>query len=297
MELTLNGRPVTVEAAPDSSLLEVLRGPCVLRSMKDGCAPEGSCGACTVIVDGRAVVSCAQPAARFAGRSIETLEGLPTEAREAWADAFVATGASQCGYCSPGVVMKMEALLRRDPAVGLDAEHELRRPQRHARGRGQRLAVGVAILELGGLPSEIINVVVSVLARLAFDFGVWNAGGLHLVLEGDANDYVGKGMAGGKLVIYPPRDSRYPSNETPILGNTCLYGATGGKLYAAGLDVTDPSPRPADSPLWQMNNVIITPHVGGMSNIYREQVMPIVEENIRRFLRGERRNLINYIER
>jgi glutamate synthase (NADPH) large chain len=66
-------------------------------------------------------------------------------------------------------------------------------------------------------------------------FGCWNAGGLHLILEGDANDYVGKGMAGGKLVIYPPRDSRFPTHKTPIVGNTCLYGATGGKLFAAGV--------------------------------------------------------------
>jgi glutamate synthase (NADPH/NADH) large chain len=66
-------------------------------------------------------------------------------------------------------------------------------------------------------------------------FGVWNAGGLHLHLEGDANDYVGKGMAGGKLVIYPPKDSTFKTNETTIIGNTCLYGATGGKLLAAGL--------------------------------------------------------------
>ncbi|MDS4040659.1 MAG: glutamate synthase large subunit [Candidatus Competibacter sp.] len=65
-------------------------------------------------------------------------------------------------------------------------------------------------------------------------FGVWNAGGLHLYLEGDANDYVGKGMAGGKLVIYPPKNSRFASHRTPIIGNTCLYGATGGTLYAAG---------------------------------------------------------------
>jgi glutamate synthase (NADPH/NADH) large chain len=66
-------------------------------------------------------------------------------------------------------------------------------------------------------------------------FGVWNAGGLHMYLEGDANDYVGKGMAGGKLVIYPPRHSRFKSNESAIIGNTCLYGATGGKLYASGI--------------------------------------------------------------
>lgn len=64
--------------------------------------------------------------------------------------------------------------------------------------------------------------------------GVWNAGGLNLELEGDANDYVGKGMAGGKIVIYPPKESAFATNATPIMGNTCLYGATGGKLYAAG---------------------------------------------------------------
>ena len=66
-------------------------------------------------------------------------------------------------------------------------------------------------------------------------FGVWNAGGLHMYLEGDSNDYVGKGMAGGKLVVYPPRASSFESRHTAIIGNTCLYGATGGKLFAAGI--------------------------------------------------------------
>ncbi len=65
--------------------------------------------------------------------------------------------------------------------------------------------------------------------------GVWNAGGLHIHLEGDANDYVGKGMAGGKIVVRPPRQAAFKSQETTIIGNTCLYGATGGRLYAAGL--------------------------------------------------------------
>ncbi len=65
-------------------------------------------------------------------------------------------------------------------------------------------------------------------------FGVWNAGGLNMYLEGDANDYVGKGMAGGTLVLRPPMVSSFKSNETPIMGNTCLYGATGGRMFAAG---------------------------------------------------------------
>lgn len=64
--------------------------------------------------------------------------------------------------------------------------------------------------------------------------GVWNAGGLHLYLTGDANDYVGKGMAGGKIVIAPPSETACASNTTVIMGNTCLYGATGGELFVSG---------------------------------------------------------------
>jgi glutamate synthase (NADPH/NADH) large chain len=64
--------------------------------------------------------------------------------------------------------------------------------------------------------------------------GVWNAGGLNLHLEGDANDYVGKGMAGGRIVLAPPAGITFVARETPIMGNTCLYGATGGELFAAG---------------------------------------------------------------
>ncbi len=65
-------------------------------------------------------------------------------------------------------------------------------------------------------------------------FGAFTGGGLQLELEGEANDYVGKGMAGGRIVIRPPADAQFVACDTPILGNTCLYGATGGELYAAG---------------------------------------------------------------
>ncbi|WDE04961.1 glutamate synthase large subunit [Thalassomonas viridans] len=65
-------------------------------------------------------------------------------------------------------------------------------------------------------------------------FGVWNAGGLEMILTGDANDYVGKGMTGGKLTVKPPKGVEYPSHKTMIMGNTCLYGATGGKLFGCG---------------------------------------------------------------
>ncbi|MFK3846393.1 glutamate synthase large subunit [Stenotrophomonas sp. NPDC078853] len=65
-------------------------------------------------------------------------------------------------------------------------------------------------------------------------FGAFNVGGLHLEVEGEANDYVGKGMAGGRLVVRPPRGARFEARSTAIIGNTCLYGATGGELFAAG---------------------------------------------------------------
>jgi glutamate synthase (NADPH/NADH) large chain len=66
-------------------------------------------------------------------------------------------------------------------------------------------------------------------------FGAWNVAGLNLDLVGDANDYVGKGMAGGRIVIRPPANAAYTARETVIVGNTCLYGATGGQFFAAGL--------------------------------------------------------------
>jgi xanthine dehydrogenase molybdenum-binding subunit len=120
MDLTLNGKPVSVEPREGETLLELLREELGLWSMKDGCAPEGMCGACTVIVDGRPVVSCAQPAARFEGKSVVTQEGLSEETRRLWAECFVAAGASQCGFCSPGIVMKGEGFLDRNPDPSRD---------------------------------------------------------------------------------------------------------------------------------------------------------------------------------
>jgi glutamate synthase (NADPH/NADH) large chain len=87
----------------------------------------------------------------------------------------------------------------------------------------------------GNYGMEDSPVTVRLTGNVGQSFGVWNAGGLHMHLEGDANDYVGKGMAGGKIVLRHPRSARFVHNETIIMGNTCLYGATGGHLFAAGL--------------------------------------------------------------
>jgi selenium-dependent xanthine dehydrogenase len=116
VDFTLNGRPVSADIRDGETLLDMLRERFGVTSVKDGCAPEGSCGACTVLVDGRPRVSCAQSAQHAEGRAIVTQEGLGDDVRRGWADAFVATGASQCGFCSPGIVMKAEGLLAKQAA-------------------------------------------------------------------------------------------------------------------------------------------------------------------------------------
>ncbi len=83
-----------------------------------------------------------------------------------------------------------------------------------------------------GMASEPVRI--NLMGTAGQSFGVFNAGGLEMYLTGDANDYVGKGMAGGKIVVRPPLGSAFESHEASIIGNTCLYGATGGKLLAAG---------------------------------------------------------------
>jgi nicotinate dehydrogenase subunit A len=116
LELNVNGRDHAVEADPETPLLYVLRDDLALNGAKYGCG-RGQCGACTVSVEGEAVLSCVTPAAALAGRRITTLEGLGTEARPGpLQQAFIDTQAAQCGYCIPGMIMRAHALLARDPA-------------------------------------------------------------------------------------------------------------------------------------------------------------------------------------
>ncbi|OYY74467.1 MAG: glutamate synthase large subunit [Gammaproteobacteria bacterium 28-57-27] len=101
------------------------------------------------------------------------------------------------------------------------------------RSIGARLSGEIARRH-GNLGMDDAPITLKLKGTIGQSFGVWNAGGLHMDLEGDANDYVGKGMAGGKLTLRQPLCSNLPTHDTPIIGNTCLYGATGGKLFAAG---------------------------------------------------------------
>ena len=107
VSFTLNGTTVSVDS--QGTLLTALRDHLRIPSVKDGCAPQGQCGCCTVWVDGDPRVSCVTPVQRVDGRVVTTVEGLDAEVREAWGEAMCATGGSQCGFCTPGIIMRLEA--------------------------------------------------------------------------------------------------------------------------------------------------------------------------------------------
>ncbi len=124
VSLTINGKPVSVHVAPDRSLLDTLRNSLGLTGAKKVCN-EGDCGACTVLVDGRPVYSCLSLALACEGKTIETIEGLASGSDlHPVQQAFIEHDAYQCGFCTPGQVMSIVALLRADPSA---REEDVRR--------------------------------------------------------------------------------------------------------------------------------------------------------------------------
>lgn len=115
LSLVLNGSPVTCDVNGSDLLIEVLRDGLGLTGTKEGCG-RGECGACTVLVDGRPVNSCLFPALEAEGREVTTIEGLARGIElSAVQKAFVEKGGIQCGFCSPGMILSVEALLDRKP--------------------------------------------------------------------------------------------------------------------------------------------------------------------------------------
>jgi nicotinate dehydrogenase subunit A len=115
VEITVNGRPHRVEATPETPLLYVLRNELRLNSVRFGCG-LARCGACTVHVDGEAVLSCVVPVGDAGGKEVTTLEGLGgPDALHPLQQAFLDEQAAQCGYCIPGVIMTAAAFLRQNP--------------------------------------------------------------------------------------------------------------------------------------------------------------------------------------
>src|SRR5712692_523154 len=113
--LTVNGKPHTVDAPPEETLLSVLRNRLDLTGTKYGCG-EGQCGACMVLVDGQATPSCQTPVSEAAGKEIVTIEGLAQSGRlDPVQAAFLEAEAFQCGYCTSGMIVASVALLKSNP--------------------------------------------------------------------------------------------------------------------------------------------------------------------------------------
>ncbi len=119
LQMTVNGRVVSLSVKPSWTLLQVLREELRLTGTKKGCE-QGDCGACTVLMDGKTVNACLVLALQAQGRVIETIEGMGTaENLHPLQESFLANGAVQCGFCTPGTLMSAKALLSDNPSPSL----------------------------------------------------------------------------------------------------------------------------------------------------------------------------------
>jgi len=121
IHFTLNGTPAAAQYEPGMHFLEVLREECGVISPKNGCAPEGACGCCTVLVDGQPVLACLRKPEHIDGHEVVTLEGMPERMRNILGEAFVHEGAVQCGFCIPGILVRASSLLRKNATADRDA--------------------------------------------------------------------------------------------------------------------------------------------------------------------------------
>src|SRR5229473_1779739 len=117
---TLNGSPTTVSYEPGMQFLEVLREQAGVISAKDGCAPEGTCGCCTVLVNGTPVLSCLRKPEQMQGANVVTFEGLPQDMQRVLCESFVHEGGVQCGFCIPGILVRASSLLQGEGTANRD---------------------------------------------------------------------------------------------------------------------------------------------------------------------------------
>ena len=117
IQFILNGKPTSGTYEPGMTFLDLLREDNGITSPKNGCAPEGACGCCAVLVDGQPVLACLRQPQHMEGREVVTLEGVPEEMRNLLGEAFVHEGAVQCGFCIPGIVVRASSLIKNGRAT------------------------------------------------------------------------------------------------------------------------------------------------------------------------------------
>lgn len=116
MKFTLNEKTIDYLGNPELSLLKYLRDIEGITSPKDGCSPQASCGACTVELNGKPVLSCVTPIKKVEDGNVITIEGIEKNKQEIFANAFVEKGGTQCGFCTPGIVIQSKVLLDNNPS-------------------------------------------------------------------------------------------------------------------------------------------------------------------------------------
>jgi aerobic-type carbon monoxide dehydrogenase small subunit (CoxS/CutS family) len=216
LQFVVDGRQVEV-IDTGFSLLAALRGQLGSRSPKAGCNPQGQCGCCTVLVDGSPRVACVTPARRVAGRTITTVDGLSDEERAQWSEAFLATGASQCGFCTPGIICRLEGLRAKGTGVDDRAAVDRALAAHLCRCTGWQTIGEAWELALGGAPG--VEVPLPGSRDLA-------AASLRATLEGhapqrvDADIALGRGgfaedtAPAGALVAMPRADALHPDDPS-----------------------------------------------------------------------------------
>jgi len=115
IQFKLNGIDTIYTGDESRSLLDYLRKEQGITSVKDGCSGQAACGACTVEMDGKAVLSCSTPMKKVKGAEILTIDGFPEKVKDVLASAFVVKGAIQCGFCTPGILARVKILLQKNP--------------------------------------------------------------------------------------------------------------------------------------------------------------------------------------
>lgn len=195
LRLTVNGveRDVVGE---HPHLLSALRDELGLTAAKDGCSPSGQCGCCTVLIDGKAVVSCQQSLDKVAGRSVTTLEGVDPAERERFANAFAACGGLQCGFCIPGIVMRAKAQIDRKGA-------DLRRDDmaRHLGAHLCRCTGYVKVLDAIDAVAQGKNLAPMLPGRVGESGAKYEAASLTLGDRGYVSDLRVPGMLHAALVL------------------------------------------------------------------------------------------------
>ena len=116
----INGIEKSYTGDENINLLKYLREVEGITSLKDGCAPQAACGACTVEIDGNTLLACVMPMKRMDNTKVITLEGVPEKIRKTIAKAFIVKGAVHCGFCSPGFIMRTKVILEGNPAPSSD---------------------------------------------------------------------------------------------------------------------------------------------------------------------------------